>query len=271
MDTKTDIIELKDQIEAIVLEAGETILSYYRDAESMDVREKSPDNPVTEADLAADTLLKSRCLALLPAAGWLSEETVDNPQRLERPLVWVVDPLDGTKEFVMGIPEFSVSVALCEDGQPIVGAIYNPVTREMFAAARGHGLTLNGSPVEVTDQTMLAGSLIEASRSEMKRGEFDFCEKMVELKMMGSIAYKLARTAAGLADATWSRGPKHEWDVCAGVLLVEEGGGRCVDLDDRPFTFNQSFPKINGIIADNGHLHDEIITLLAPHRETART
>lgn len=237
----------------------------------MDVREKSPDNPVTEADLAADQFLKKKLTALLPDAGWLSEETADHPDRLAKEFIWVVDPLDGTKEFVMGIPEFSISVALCQTGSPVVAAIFNPVTHEMFSATRGHGLTLNGNPAAVSNQQSLAGALVEASRSERRRGEFEPFTQLVELKTMGSIAYKLARTAAGLADATWSRGPKHEWDVCAGVLLIKEGGGRCVDLDDRSFTFNQSFPKVNGIIADNGRFHTEIIELLAPHRQSART
>lgn len=237
----------------------------------MDVREKSPDNPVTEADLAADTLLKSRCTALLPDAGWLSEETADNPDRLSKSLIWVVDPLDGTKEFVMGIPEFTVAIALCEDGLPVVGAVFNPVTKDLFSAARGSGLTLNGRSAKVSGRAELVGSVVEASRSERRRGEFAPFEEIVDLKTVGSIAYKLARTAAGLADATWSRGPKHEWDVCAGVLLVEEGGGRCVDLDNQPLRFNRSFPKVNGVIADNGTLHEPLITLLAPHRKTART
>lgn len=260
---------LLQQTVAITRQAGHTIRNFYQNA--YDVQEKSPDNPVTEADLAADALLRRELLALLPQAGWLSEETADSPARLEKSLVWVVDPLDGTKEFVYGIPEFTVSVALVADGAPHLGVIYNPITEELFAAEHGRGLTLNGQPVKVSPRTQLQNALIEASRSERKRGEFAPFESLVELKTMGSIAYKLARTAAGLADATWSRGPKHEWDICAGVLLVQEAGGRCVDLDDQPFVFNKSWPKVNGVIADNTHLHADIIAALAPHRHTART
>ncbi len=261
--------DIEQSLHDIVREAGRLILSFYRGA--FEVGEKSPDNPVTEADLAADSLLKARLRALLPEAGWLSEESADRPERLERAQVWVVDPLDGTKEFVLGIPEFSVSVALVADGKPVLAAVYHPVSENLFSARLEQGTRLNGRPVAVSDLATLAGARIDASRSERKRGEFAPFEELVELRTVGSIAYKLARVAAGLADATWSRGPKHEWDICAGSLLVTEAGGEAVDLDDRPFTFNKPFPKVNGIIADNHRLHAAIRTALAPHRHTART
>lgn len=253
---------------AIVREAGQAVMRFYR--ASFTVRDKSPDNPVTEADIASDTLLKQRLGALLPSAGWLSEETADNPARLERRLLWVVDPIDGTKEFVMGIPEFSISVALVDEGLPVLAVVFNPATGELFVAEKGQGVWCNGERVGVSGREQLSGSLIDASRSEIKRGEFDPFKGIVELRITGSIAYKLARVASGQADGTWSRGPKHEWDICAGALLVQEAGGVCVDLDNNPFQFNKSWPKVNGIIADNGHLHQEIVTSLAPHRTTAR-
>lgn len=243
--------------------AGAAIMEFYRD--SFSVTDKSPDNPVTDADLAADNLLKRELMALLPEAGWLSEETVDNPARLNRKYAWVVDPLDGTKEFVMGIPEFTVSVALVENGVPLLGVIFNPPTGEMFHGRRGGGIFLNDQPVTASGRTQFEGAQIDASRSEIKRGEFAPFEGHVQLKVVGSIAYKLARVAAGQADATWSRGPKNEWDICAGALLVEEAGGRCVNLDGQSFTFNRPNPKVNGIIADNGRLHDQVIDALSRH------
>ena len=248
--------------------AGAVIMGYYRD--SFTVKDKSPDNPVTDADFAADTLLKEQLTSLLPEAGWLSEETLDNPARLGKRFSWVVDPLDGTKEFVMGIPEFSVSVALVEHGQPIVGVIYNPVTEELYYAAKNQGAFFNKTPITVSKKTKLAGAIVDASRSERKRGEFEPFEQMVDVYTMGSIAYKLARVAAGQADATWSRGPKNEWDICAGVLIIQEAGGQSVDLDGATIKFNKSFPKVNGIIADNGHLHKQILAALAPYRDSAR-
>ncbi len=243
--------------------AGAAIMEYYQS--DFSVKDKKPDNPVTDADYAADRLLRERLLALLPEAGWLSEETADNPERLEKEAVWVVDPLDGTKEFVMGIPEFTVSVALVEKGQPVLGIILNPVTEEVYCAQRGGGVTLNGEPTAASGRAELAGARVDASRSEMKRGEFEPFVSKMDVNVMGSIAYKLARVAAGQADATWSRGPKNEWDICAGVLLVQEAGGRCVDLDDEAFAFNRPYPKVNGIIADNGRLHEQVLAALAPH------
>jgi myo-inositol-1(or 4)-monophosphatase len=252
----------------IVEEAGRAIMSYYEDSYS--VTEKSPDNPVTDADLAADTLLKNRLLALIPDAGWLSEETADTLERLGKRLCWVVDPLDGTKEFVLGIPEFTVSVALVEDGEPVLAVILNPATDELFHASHGEGSAYKGARSRVSQRKNLAGAKVEASRSERLRGEFEPFESVVDVRTMGSIAYKLARVSAGLADGTWSRGPKNEWDICAGVLLVEEAGGRCVDLNDSPFSFNRAHPKVNGIIADNNLIHDQVIAALDPHRSTAR-
>jgi myo-inositol-1(or 4)-monophosphatase len=258
---------LQDTLEITRL-AGAAIMQYYKSA--FDVTDKRPDNPVTDADYAADSLLKEKLLARLPEAGWLSEETVDSPERLNNRLVWVVDPLDGTKEFIMGVPEFAISVGLVEDGQPILGIVYNPPVDEMFYALKGGGVFFNGSPATVSDRAQLEGSVVDASRSERKRGEFEPFEEMFQLRTMGGTAYKLARVAAGLCDAAWSRGPKNEWDICGGVLLVREAGGRCVNLDDEDFSFNRPRTLVNGFIADNGHLHEQVIAALAPHRHTAR-
>ena len=252
----------------IVAETGQVIMSYYQDAFS--VTEKAPDNPVSDADLAADSMLKEKLLALMPSAGWLSEETADSKDRLAKKTCWVVDPLDGTKEFVLGIPEFTISVALVDSGSPALGVILNPATGEMFAALHGQGSTYNGRKSNVSAHQSFIDATIDASRSERNRGEFKPFEEDANIQTMGSIAYKLARLSAGLVDATWSRGPKNEWDICAGVLLVQEAGGICVDLDNQELTFNAPFPKVNGIIADNAQFHDELISALAPYRASAR-
>jgi myo-inositol-1(or 4)-monophosphatase len=256
-------MQLLQETITIAQAAGEAIMGYYQDA--FTVKDKSPDNPVTDADLAADKLLRERLLILLPEAGWLSEETADNPARLNKKLLWVVDPLDGTKEFVMGIPEFTVSIGLVEDGLPILGVVYNPPTGELFAGYKGGGVTYNGQPTAVTLRNQLPGAFVHASRSEIKKGEFAPFENMFELKIVGSVAYKLAQVAAGQADATWSRGPKHEWDVCAGAFLVQEAGGTAVDLSGDPMRFNKSFAKVNGVVADNGRIHQDLMAALAPY------
>ena len=247
----------------ITREAGREIMRFYRS--TFAVKDKSPNNPVTDADLAADRLLKERLGALLPESGWLSEETADNLARLEKERVWVVDPLDGTREFVMGIPEFSVSVALVEKGSPLLAVIFNPAHDELYAAVRGGGVHFNRAPAAVSGCRELHAARVDASRSEVKQGEFEPFEALVQVNVMGSIAYKLARVAAGQTDATWSRGPKHEWDICAGTLLVEEAGGRCVNLDGEPIQFNRPYPKVNGIIASNSHLYAHLLQALLPH------
>jgi len=242
------------------LEAGAAIRSYFK--HSYEIRDKGHDNPVTAADLAADRILRERLMAAFPDDGWLSEETVDDPARLDRRRIWVVDPIDGTKEFIMGIPEFAISVAMVMGCDTQLGIVYNPSTDEFFHAVRGGGAYLNGDPVHVTQRAEVAGAHIPASRSEFKRGEFDGLLLPVKVTPTGSIAYKLALVAAGRADATWSRGPKNEWDICAGVLLAQEAGGRVTDLHCQPYCFNQYDPLVDGIVASNGQLHTGVMALI---------
>ena len=153
-------------------------------------------DPVTEADKAVDAALRKELLR--PGEGWLSEESVDDLSRLERDRVWIVDPLDGTREFVAGIPEFCVSVALVDRGIPTVAGIYNPATQETFLGSMESGLTYNGQPVQSSRRPKLEGATILASRSEIKRGEWKrFDNAPFKVEPMGSVAYKLALVAAG--------------------------------------------------------------------------
>ena len=134
------------------IEAGAIILNYYK--ADYEIQEKGYRNPVTTADQEADSRLKEILLGERPNYGWLSEETVDSPDRLGKERVWVVDPLDGTKEFIEGVPNFVVSVALVESGTSIVGVLFNPVTNEIFTAAEDEGAYLNGNPVSYTHLTL---------------------------------------------------------------------------------------------------------------------
>jgi len=202
-------------------------------------------------------------MLLRTGEAWLSEETVDDLQRLRTRRVWVVDPLDGTREFVQGIPEWCVSIAMVEDGQPIAGGIANPSTGEVFIGSSTTGMTYNGTSVCVRDCKQLAGSVVLASRSEYKRGEWDcFGGRTFTVRPIGSVAYKLALVAAGLADATWTLIPKHEWDVAAGVALVRAAGGMLAGLDNNPIEFNNSNTLLPGILACAPGLYDEITTVL---------
>lgn len=238
------------------LERANTALQRFTPGE-IEARRKSGDDPVTEADTTVDTLLRE----LLPqeGEGWLSEETTDDLSRLDRRRVWVVDPLDGTREFVTGIPEWCVSVGLVEDGEPVAGGILNPATGETIVGGQGLGVTLNGRPAKVTDRTTLQGATVLASRSEVKRGEWQgYREDLFEIRPTGSVAYKLGLVAAGVVDATWTLTPKHEWDVAAGVALVLAGGGVIVAGSPEEARFNREKPKLSRLIATSPALLLEI-------------
>ena len=224
---------------------------------------KSGHDPVTAADREIDGLVKEHLLR--EGEGWLSEESTDDDRRLGRKRVWVVDPLDGTREVVAGIPEVSVSIALVDEGRPVAGGILNPATGETFLGSVGSGVTYNGTPRRASQHNGLEGALVLASRSEVARGEWErFRNAPFRIQAMGSVAYKLARVAAGLADVTFTLTPKHEWDVAAGAALVLSGGGFVESLDG-PLAWNQKHPKISGLIAGSPLLRHELSEFLRPH------
>ena len=205
-------------------------------------------DPVTAADHALDEALRET----LPTAGegWLSEETRDDLSRVSVHRVWVVDPLDGTREFVDGIPEWCVSVGLVEGGVPVAGGILNPATGERFVGSLETGVTLNGEPARVTDRKSLKDATVLASRSEVGRGEWErFDDAPFQVVPCGSVAYKLARVAAGLADATWTLVPKNEWDVAAGVALVRAAGGTAIHRDGSSPGFNRPDTELPNLLA----------------------
>jgi myo-inositol-1(or 4)-monophosphatase len=179
-----------------------------------------------------------------------------------------VDPLDGTKEFITGVPEFCVAIALVERGRPVLGVTYNPVKREMFSAARGTGCYLNRRRVRVTRRRSIAGASVLASRSETARGEWEVFRGRLKVSPTGSVAYKLALVAAGRADATFSRTPKSEWDIAAGAALIAEAGGCMTDIRGRELRFNRRNVLVEGILADNRVLHQKLLKLA---RTTPRT
>ncbi|NGZ07715.1 MAG: 3'(2'),5'-bisphosphate nucleotidase CysQ [Magnetococcales bacterium] len=247
-------------------EAGAVIMRYFRPGQSVlasaQVREKGHNNPLTRADLEADALLHQRLLSTHPGCGWLSEETVDHPDRLRHARIFVVDPIDGTKEFIAGLPQFALSLALVEQGQPIAACIHNPATQETFTALAGHGALLNNQPIQVTNRQDLSGASCLASRSETGRGDWEPFRQEWRIQTMGSIAYKLALVACGRFDMTFTLSPKNEWDFCAGLLLVQEAGGRVTHKSGAAFDFNQINPMVRSVLATNGLLHDALLLRL---------
>ena len=200
----SDLILAKDA----AIEAGALIMNYYK--ADYEIRDKGYHNPVTTADHAADSYLKKVLMEARPEYGWLSEETVDSPDRLNKDRVWVVDPLDGTKEFIEGVPNFVVSVALVRNGFPIVGVLYNPVTKETFIAAKGEGAFLNNELIRCSTKENVGDMVILNSRSETRRGLWKpYDGTFGELRAVGSVAYKLGITAAGKADIFASLRPKN--------------------------------------------------------------
>lgn len=218
--------------------------------------DKGGGDPVTAADTAIDRVLRE----ILPKSGegWLSEETVDDRSRVDAYRAWVVDPLDGTREFVQGIPEWCISIGLVEGGQPVAGGVLNPATGELIIGALETGVTLNGEPVSVAERPGLAGATVLASRSEMKRGEWDsYQDAPFQIRACGSVAYKMAVVAAGLVDATWTLVPKNEWDVVAGVALVQAAGGHVCHADGTLRAFNQADPLLPNLLASNAAILSE--------------
>ena len=229
---------------------------------------KAGHDPVTEADRALDAVLRRNLLR--DGEGWLSEESVDDLSRLDKKRVWIVDPLDGTREFVKGIPEFCVSIGFVENGRPVAGGICNPATQETFIGAVNSGVLYNGKSARASQRTSLAGASVLASRSEIRRGEWKgFENSQLQIRAMGSVAYKLALVSAGLADTTFTLTPKNEWDVAAGAALVLSSGGFVTTLENTPFDANKRQPLLSGLIAGGPHLRNELLVLLESYMQPA--
>lgn len=265
---------MQDQLQQVIAatrEAGALTLQYFGSSLEVtykDQKSKDRNSPLTEADLRADAHLKKALQELRPDCGWLSEETIDDHQRLQKEAVWIVDPIDGTREFVQGIPEYVVAVALVEKGEPTLAVIYNPAEEELFAAAAGSGTFRNGQRVFCSEVQSLSQATAVVSRSSNKDGRMDpFRPHLGEIRAVGSIAYKLALVAAGASDLNFSLGDKNEWDVCAGDLLVREAGGLVHTCDDQVRTYNQAAPLIRGgLAAGNASLVAHILRLMQQKR-----
>src|SRR5579864_3897858 len=257
--------DILKRIEAAI-EAARTVFARFTPGQ-IEAEYKAGHDPVTEADRALDAVLRQNLLR--EGEGWLSEESVDDPSRLNKKHVWVVDPLDGTREFVQGIPEFCVSIGYVEDGRPVAGGICNPATKETIIGAIDGGILYNGKPARPSQRTTLQGSLILASRSEVKRGEWQqFQSGDYQIRPMGSVAYKLGLVAAGQADITFTLTPKNEWDVAAGAALVESAGGFVATLDNAPLRCNNRNPLLSGLLASGPNLREPLLAALQTHLPT---
>lgn len=258
--------EILERIEKALGEAAASVLSQFIPGNVTAERKPSDGNLVTEADRSLNRVLQN--FLLRDQEGWLSEESADDLTRRNKSRVWVVDPLDGTQEFIAGIPEWSISVAMVEHGKAIAGGVCNPATGEIFLGSRETGVTYNGYEAHASKKDCLDGAVVLASRSEVQRGEWArFQRESFAIHPVGSVAYKLARVAAGLADATWTLTPKNEWDVAAGAALVEAAGGHMYFLPNLRPAFNNKVTLLPGLFACGALLRDSITSLLCPHVE----
>ncbi len=228
----------------------------------LDVTHKSPNQPLTQVDLAVDALLRERLYGARTGYGWLSEETADSAERLACTRVWIVDPIDGTRSFIAGRPEYSISIGLAEAGVARLGIVLNPATGEVFHALRGAG-AWESSGADAEPRPLRAdpqpGAELVASRSDLKAPWLQELGRAWTLRPLGSTAYKLALVAAGRAAGYITRGARSEWDLCAGALLIEEAGARITDAAGAALTFNRRSTDVAGIIAAPAPLHGRLL------------
>lgn len=240
-----------------VREAGALALKYFRtDVESWD---KSPDNPISEADLAVDRLLREQLTAARPDYGWLSEETEDNPERRGKSHVWIVDPIDGTRAFLRGTPQFAVSAALVVDGRPVLGAVFNPAQDEMFEAVKGGGARLNAAPIHVSGNTDPTCARLLAAKKTFRTHGWPEVAEGAEFHFVNSMAYRMVVVADGRYDATITTTNKSEWDIAAAHLIVEEAGGAVTNVDGTPLTYNREHVHHDNVLCAGKKLHDVLV------------
>ncbi|MDX1960834.1 MAG: 3'(2'),5'-bisphosphate nucleotidase CysQ [Leptospiraceae bacterium] len=247
---------------SLVFEAGKKIRSIYQTHFS--VQWKAENDPLTEADLVANDIITAGLVRHFPNDSILSEEAKDNPDRLKNDRVWILDPIDGTREFVKKNPEFAVSLGLSVKGKPTLGLVFNPIKEEIFLGIVGLGISRDGKDFSKLDfsNTIKKPSLV-VSKSENSKGLFSSQEWTEEFSIteVGSIAYKLALVAIDQFDLIISRKPKNEWDICAGVALVLSAGGKVFDLNElKEISFNEETIRKNGIIAGNPFIVEKLIT-----------
>jgi len=243
-----------------VRHAGTIALKYFKsDLKSW---EKNPGDPVSEADLAIDTYLKEHLLTTHPDYGWLSEETVDNPSRLGKSRVWIIDPIDGTRSFIAGKPEFTVSAALVEDGKPVCAVVFNPVTEEFYEAVVGFGSFLNGQKLICSPNDTLKNTKLLASKKAFEWHKWLKETPDADFSHLNSIAYRIAKVASCDFDASLSLSPKSDWDIAAADLILSEAGGISTTSKGEPLTYNQTAPIHDTVISSGMALHPALMKLL---------
>jgi myo-inositol-1(or 4)-monophosphatase len=255
-----DRARLAEQLAGAVRQAGELALGKFRSP--FKSWTKGNASPVSEVDIAVNDLLQERLA--VDGIGWLSEETPDDSARMQTPRLWVVDPIDGTRAYIGGLPDWSISVALVENGRPTLGAVFAPVTGEMFLAVAGEGTTVNGAPVKASagglEGVRIAGPLHYLDRLQRLEARF------VPLPKVHSLALRFARVAQGQIDAAFASGNSHDWDLAAADLLVHEAGGVLTTFTGQLLTYNRADPVHQPLVAAGRERHRKLIDLLRGQR-----
>ncbi|HZQ40168.1 MAG TPA: 3'(2'),5'-bisphosphate nucleotidase CysQ [Rhizomicrobium sp.] len=243
-------------LEETVREAGRIALRFY----GGDYKRWSKEggSPVTEADLAVNKFLHDRLTAARPDYGWLSEESADDPARLDRDRVFVIDPIDGTIAFLKNRPHFTVCAAVVTEGRPCCGVVYNPASDELYAARAGSGAHRNGTAIHVGAREALEGCAMLGPRTELAQAPWP----PMHVQNRNSVAYRLVLVADGSADASVSLSCKRDWDMAAADIILTEAGGRLTDAQGRALIYNRAITRQPSLAAANPALHTEIISLL---------
>ena len=219
--------------------------------------EKSPGNPVCAADLAVDAFLRRELGRLLPAAGWLSEETVDDPVRLASGLIWLVDPIDGTRDFIRGRTGWAVSVALISAGRPLIGMLEAPARGESWIGVAGQGAWLNDVPLAASRRDRFEGARVPTdSLTKVDR-------MLVAVEKPNSIALRVAMVADDRADLVATLRWGYEWDIAAAALIAREAGAAVTDAFGAPLGYNKRDPRAFGLLVCAPAIHGDAVAHLA--------
>lgn len=252
--------ELRQPLETVMREAGE--LARHTSRGDFKRWTKGHDHsPVSDADIAVNDLLKQRLTALAPAAGWLSEETEDHLPDRAMTTAWIVDPIDGTRAFIAGRPDWTISVALVEHDRPLLAALYAPVTDEMFLALRGQGATLNGGAIHADGGGTLAQAKLAGPKRYLDRLE-NLSPNILPQPKVHSLALRLTRVAHGGLDAAIASPGSHDWDLAAADLVVHEAGGAMTDFSGQPLRYNRPHVVHGALIAAGASRHATLLELV---------
>ncbi|HLV08156.1 MAG TPA: 3'(2'),5'-bisphosphate nucleotidase CysQ [Croceibacterium sp.] len=248
----------RQRLEDICSEAGQIALQQWPGGgHALESWIKDNDSPVCAADLEVDSFLKRELSALLPSAGWLSEESIDRPERLGRGLCWLVDPIDGTRDYIGGRSGWAVSVALISAGKPLIGSLVAPAREEVWTATAGQGAWLNGRPLSASQRTSLTGARVPAETLPSEDQDLTMVERP------NSIALRIAMVADDRADLLATLRWGYEWDIAAATLIAREAGAAVTDAFGKPLSYNKRDPRAFGVLVCAPGIHQAAVKRLA--------